>query len=358
MNQNIRIMILLFLSIFFVQNLKASFCCKRSISIDSLQQLKYYDFIALVKIIDDVDLQNKTTEIYEPKGLLTVKIIELFKGEKVDKILEFDKHTTCDIGISLGEEWIVFGKKTNGKMSIFSSARNIRYKKNNGLRDWRNGIGFNELNQLRKLYQHPTKEYNNETRKEFYSNGQVEIIANYSNDKLNGDRTIWYPNGTLLGKHTYVNDSLNGNSKWFFPSGQIHEEEYNLKGKNINVSRYYYDSTTTQSSKLELLKKFYKEKDSLDLVPNRVQLRMEYVYDSNGEVIISREYSILGKLDNERFTDPVRKFSTVIFYHNNGTISSIGYTLSGKNYGHFQKYDEKGFPIEGCDYDEKGNKKN
>jgi len=358
MKHNIRIMILLFLSISFVQNLKASFCFQRSITIDSLPQLKDYDFIALVKITDDVDLQNKTTENYVTKGLLTVKIIELFKGEKVDKILEFDKHSTCDIGISIGEEWIVFGKKSNGKISIYASSRNIRYKMNNGVRDWRNGKGFYELKQLRKLYQHPTKKFNNETRKEFYSNGQVEILENYSNGKLNGDRTIWYPNGTLLGQQSYVNDSLNGKSQWFFPSGQIHEEEYNLKGKHFNVLRNYYDSTTTQSSKLEILKKFYKEKDSLDLVSNRVQLHMEYVYDSNGQVIITREYSILGKLHNERFTDPVKKFSTVIFYNNDGSISSIGYTLNGNNHGHYQKYDEKGFPNEGWDYDEKGNKKN
>jgi len=318
--------------------------------------LKNYDFIALVKIIDDVDLQNNSTDDYESNGLLTVKIIELFKGEKIDKILEFDKHSTCDIGISIGEEWILFGKKTNGKISIYSSARNIRNKQNNGVRNWRTETGFYELNQLRKLFNHPIKIWENDTRREYYLNGQIEIIENYSNGKLNGDRTMWYPNGTLLGKQSYVNDSLDGKSQWFFPSGQIHEEEFYLKGKHYNVSRNYYDSTTIQKSRLNILKNYYKERDSLDLISNRVQLHTEYAFDSKGRIVLRREYSIIGKLYSETFTDPDKKFETIIHYHNNGLISSIGYNLNEKNYGHYQTYDENGFPREGWDYDEKGEK--
>ena len=342
----------------YVNNLRASFCFLRPAAIDSLPQLKKYDFIALVKIIDDQDLEKPPINI-QTVGSLTIKTIELFKGERVDKILEYSKNSTCDIGISKDEEWILFGEIKNGKISVDVMSRNIRYKKNNGVRDWRNQTGFYELKQLRKLYHHPPEIFDNVIRKEFYPNGQIEIIANYSNGKLNGERTIWYPDGTLLGKQFYVNDILDGKSQWFYPSGQIHEEEYNLKGKHCNTLRNYYDSTSIQIFKLEFIKQYYKdinEKDSLDLVRSKVQLRSETVYNSLGQRIISREYSIFGILSKEEFSDPDRKFSTIIFYHNNGTISSIMYTLNGKIYGHYQTYGENGFPKESWDYDENGEK--
>ena len=56
----------------------------------------------------------------------------------------------------------------------------------------------------------------------------------------------------------------------------------------------------------------------------------------------------------EETIDPNRKFRTVIYYHDNGAISSIMYSLNDKNYGHYQTYDEHGFPDRGWDYDENG----
>lgn len=359
MRRKFRMILLVLVSILSAHNLKADFRPRqRPVKIDSLSQLNKYDFIALVKIAGDKDLENKIANNFQTVDLLPVKIIELFKGEKFVRYLEHFANSSCDYGISKGEEWILFGKISPGKISIESSCENIRYKYNNGVRDWRNQTGFYELNQLRKLYHHSTENYNG-IRKEFYPNGQVEFTANYANGKLNGERTIWYPNGTLLGKQNYINDLLNGKLQWFYPSGQIHEEEYYLEGKRCNVSRNYWDSTLIQGIKSEFFKQYYKdsnEKDSLDLVRSRVQLRSEIVYNSKGQIIVKKQYSIYGKLQNEEFSDPDRNFSTVVFYHHNGALSSIGYKLNRKNYGHYQAYDENGVLKEGWDYDEKGEK--
>lgn len=350
---NIKILAFIFLSMFYVQNLNASFCFQRPEQIDSLAQLKDYDLVALVKIVEDQDLKNETDNNLNGVGLLTIEVIELFKGQMVESILEYSKNSTCDIGISKGEEWIIFGEKRNGKMIIDPSARNIRYKQNNGVRNWRNQNGFYELTQLRKLYQHPAKEFINETRKEFYSNGQIEIEENYCNGNLDGKRTIWYPDGKLLGNQFYKNGILDGKSQWFFPSGQIHEEEYYLKGVHCNVLKNYWDSTMIKE--FNFIKTISKGRDSLDLVLlNRVNLRTEHVYNSKGQVIVSRQYSIFGKIESESFGEPERKFYTTIHYNDNGSISSIGYTLNGKGYGHYQRYDDKGNPKESWDYDENG----
>lgn len=321
--------------------------CTDYLTMDSLPQLKEYDFIALVKITDDQDFK-------ETIGLLTINILELFKGQRIDKMLEYEKHSSCDIGISKGEEWILFGKRINGKMAIFACDRNVQYKEKNELRDWKYGRGMHELKQLRKLYEHAQETFGNTKRTEFYSNGQIEIEETYANGKINGERKIWYPNGILFCKEFYINDTLDGKAEWFYPSGQIYDEDFYQRGAHCNVSRLYYDSSIDQNSKEGLIETFYKTEDSLNFVFRRIQPQYEIVFDSYGWSILSREYNRAGKIIKEETFDHARKFRTIIYYHENGTIQSVGYSLNENNFGHYQTYNEKGFPDRGWDYDENG----
>lgn len=354
MRQYTKILALLILVSFTGQTSRACMCMN-FFTIDSLAQMKEYDFIAHVKIIDDQIFKKPSKDDYETIGQLSFEIIELFKGEKINKILEYSKNSSCDIGISKGEEWILFGKTRNGKISVVACDRNKRYKEKDEQRDWKYGRGFYELKQLRKLYEHPTYKFENEMRKEFFKNGKTEIEESYLNGKLNGERKIWYPNGKLFCKQFYINDTLDGKSEWFYESGQIYDEDYYLKGKPCNVSRLYYDSTIEQGwIKKMLIESHYKTEDSLIFVYKRIQAQYETVFDSYGRAIISREFTRLGKIHKEETIDPDRKFRTVIYYHDNGAISSIMYSLNDVNFGHYQTYDENGFPSRGWDYDENG----
>lgn len=331
--------------------------CWGFLTIDSLSQLKEYDFIAHVKIVDEQDYKNPSKkDNFVSMGLLTIKIIELFKGDSITQVLEYDRHTSNSIGVSKDEEWILFGKNINGKITIRGCDRDQRYKKADGLRDWKYNYGFRELRKLRELYQHPETEYANEIRQEFYSNGQKEIEETYVNGMLNGERTIWYPNGVLFCKQYYINDTLDGKSEWFYPTGQIYDEDFYLKGKHCNVSRLYYDSIDIRYYIEFVIDDFDKGENSLNFATNVVQPQYETVFDSYGRAIISREYTQFGKIRREETIDPDKKFRTVIYYHDNGLISSIMYSLNGKNYGHYQTYDENGFPSGGWDYDENGEK--
>ena len=329
--------------------------CWGRLTIDSLPQLKEYDFIAHVKILDQQDYKKDNSGAI---GLLTIRIIELFKGDSITQVLEYNRNTSISVGVSKGEEWILFGRNIEGKIAIRGCDRNQIYKEVNELRDWKYDYGFREIRKLRELYQHPAeKEYVNEVRQEFYSNGQKEIEETYANGMLNGERKIWYPNGVLFCKQYHTNDTLNGKSEWFYPTGQIYDEDYYLKGKPCNVSRLYYDSTDIHYY-IDYMKfsndDFDKSDNSLNFAINKVQPQYETVFDSYGRAIISREYTQLGKISNETTIDPDRKFKIVIYYHDNGLISSIMYSLNGENYGHYQTYDENGFPSRGWDYDENG----
>ncbi|GHV36518.1 hypothetical protein FACS1894178_7850 [Bacteroidia bacterium] len=354
----------------FGQKTKAS--CWEFFTIDSLPQLEEYDFIAHVKILNEQVYKMPTDCNEIATGMLTIEIIELFKGkENINQILVPDYPCRCinkkgeevfmtssnNLGVSRGEEWILFGRNVKGEITIRYCDRNQIYRKVNELRDWKYDYGFRELRKLRELYQHSETKYENEMRQEFYSNGQKEIEETYVNGMLNGERRVWYPNGVLFCKQHYINDTLDGKSEWFYPTGQIYDEDNYLKGKPCNVSILYYDSTEMHAY-MEYMESFNEDFDeadnSLSFATNKVQAQYETVFDSYGRAIISREYSRVGKILREETIDPDRKFRVVIYYHNNGLVSSIMYSLNGKNHGHYQTYDKNGFPSGGWDYDENG----
>ena len=210
-----------------IQNANACSCVPANLKIDSLSQLKKYVFIAHVKILDAHD--SSTQAAYTTTGVLRFEILELFKGDHIDTILELSKNTSCDLGISSGEEWVLFAYLINGKISIDACDRNVRYKETNGLRDWRYDIGY-----------------------------------------------------------------------------------------------------------------------------HRLQINYETLYDSYGRSINWKQYTRLGKLAEEFTTDPDRKFSTSIFYHENGLVRSISYVLNDQSYGRSEEYDQKGVLIKTWEYDEHG----
>ena len=97
-----------------------------------------------------------------------------------------------------------------------------------------------------------------------------------------------------------------------------------------------------------------KTEDSLRLEYSRVQVQSEIVYDHLGREILFRQYSRQGKITKEDIYQPERSFATHIFYHNNGQIKSIGYSLNYEDYGHYQEYDPDGNPTKSWDYDQSG----
>lgn len=329
--------------------------CSVYYTTENLQQLEEYDFIALVKITGDAIYKAPSKDDHETVGQLSFQIIELFKGKQIDRLLEYSKNSSCDIGISLGEEWLLFGRMIDNKLAVISCDRNEMYKEKDERRSWQWGRGIVLLKTLRNLYQHPVKHYENETRKEYYSNGQIEIEETYINGKRNGDRRIWYPNGVLTCKETYINDTLNGKAEWFFASGQLKDEFFYQKGRKYNVARSYYDTTFDN---MDLRWRSGNDPDfnldSLYLEYKRIQPRLETVYDSYGREIIIREYYRNGRISHEYTNDNDRNFRTAIFYHKNGRLAAIQYFLNGKDYGHYQSYDENGLPNRGWDYDENG----
>jgi antitoxin component YwqK of YwqJK toxin-antitoxin module len=59
---------------------------------------------------------------------------------------------------------------------------------------------------------------------EYYDNGKLSRIENFSNKILNGKVKGWYKDGTIALDANYVNGKLNGEYKTWFPNGKILEQ--------------------------------------------------------------------------------------------------------------------------------------
>ena len=319
-------------------------------------QLTDYDFIAHVKITGEGNYKEPDEKDYNTIGLLSIKVLELFKGTAVDSLLEYSKFSSCDLGIEKGEEWILFVRIVDGKPGVYSCGRSVQYKDADGLRNWKYGRGIDDLEKLRELFNHPELAFTNGYRKEVYPNGQTELLENYVNGKREGNRTLWYPNGQLYGREYYSNGLRDGKSTWFYPSGEVLTEDYFTQGKPCNVSRYYFDPQFYNPYDNEYITHEYPSADSAYLSIKKVQVHMEKIYNGEGRLMIWRQFYRVGKIYQEHIYGDDEESYTSVFYYKNGNIHAIQYFRQGRNYGRYQEYTPEGKPKRSWYYDEQGNK--
>lgn len=335
-------------------NAIACTCIGSNGRIRSLDELTGYTFIALVKITaETVNPFSDSTQFRTAK--LAFKVIEKLKGKDIRELTEYDIQSSCDMGIQVGDEWVLFATERDGKISISACNRNVRYRDKDGVRDWHFRRGIEELEDLRKLYDRNQKRKLDGVEEQYYPDGKLEVETTYKDGLKNGEHTVYHRNGRIWGRQIFVNDSLQGKSEWFFPSGQLDDQKFYRKGNLVNKSRVYFDTSLTDQRKKYLIREFYETEDSLRKAYSHIQIWLEALYDANGQIISSREYSRSGKIDHEYFYHREDSHYTVVYYHENGQVKSIGqFKNYTKPYGRSQAYDPDGNPVNGKDYDENG----
>ncbi|MCZ2477956.1 hypothetical protein G9H58_07760 [Aquirufa antheringensis] len=355
---------LLLLLLLMISSAKAFACsCVYTRPFQTLDDLKGYEFIAHVKIVNDHDKEPLTN----PKGnsfdKVDIQVQELFKGKMTNVIYEVDKKNFCSLNIVNGQEWIFFAVRLNGKLVVRYCDDNLIYREADGQRDWEYQRGFREIKLLRELLGIPERKFANGKHTEYYENGQIEIEENYENEKQVGERKIWYPNGVLTSKKFFVNDSLDGKLERYYPSGQLKEVGFFQRGKPYNVHRSYNDTTYFPDHWYNSRDDYERIKDSLMKEHKRISLSEELVFNEKGENIVYRKYDHLGILQREIITHPETKTVTEIDYHDDHygrLVSSITYRKVGeyKPHGHYQSYDYEGYPERSWDYDDSGKRIN
>ncbi len=91
----------------------------------SIEKMNEYDYVALVKVGKLIPpIEKKDDESIQRYFEAEVTEIDRFKGGPISKLKvfgghrSFNYHTSCDLGIDPGEEWIIFGKKLNDEIEI------------------------------------------------------------------------------------------------------------------------------------------------------------------------------------------------------------------------------------------------
>ena len=334
-------------------NLMACSCGNYFKGVKTLEELNGFAFIALVKITSETNNPLSDSTPFRD-ATLGFKIIEKFKGKDIRQVIENGVESSCDMGIHVGDEWVLFATVYNEKLIVAECSRNVRYRDKDGVRDWHFKRGIQELEDLRMLYGHSQKRQKDGINRQYYPDGKIEAEETYQNGLRNGIRTLYHRNGKVFGKQIFVNDSLQGKSEWFYASGQLYDQKFYRKGILINMSRIYYDTTITDRQKKFLIRDFYLTEDSLRRTFSRIQVHLEALYDYNGKIIFSREYSRWGKIQQEYIYHQEENDFTSVFYHDNGQIRSTQHHKNFRIVGHYQEYDPEGKPTKSWDYDANG----
>ncbi|MFM1934022.1 MAG: hypothetical protein RL360_902 [Bacteroidota bacterium] len=329
----------------------------------TLDDLKEYEFIAHVKIVNDHDGDAPSNPNGDSFDKVDIQVLELFKGKMTKAIYEVGKDEFCSLDIKNGQEWIFFGVRRNGKLVVSYCDYNLICRQADGQREWEYESGFREIKLLRQIFGIPEKKFVNGKHIEYYENGKIEIEENFENEKRGGERKTWYPSGILKSKKFFVNDSLDGKLERYYPSGQLEELGFFQRGKPYNVHRRYNDTTDFPDHWYKWRDNYELIKDSLMKEHKRISLSQELVFNEKGENIVYRKYDHLGILQEERITHPESKTVTEINYHDDyygGLMSSITYRYVGeyKPFGHYQSYEYDGLPHNSWDYDDSGKRIN
>jgi antitoxin component YwqK of YwqJK toxin-antitoxin module len=292
-----------------------------------VEEVEEYDYVALVKIgkITPMDTSNRDQRPWFYYAEFTE--ISNFKGETPTQLMIYGGHpsfgywTSCDLGVDVDEEWLLFGEKVDGKISIGSCSRSVIYRKANGVRDWSFNRGIEQLILLDSAFNKVSADYLQiNVDSIFYDNGQLERSQEFKNGELHGKVNYFFPDGTVYGSSRFKKGFQNGHFYWNTSNGNLELEGKKRRGKNFK-KRIFYSLGS----------------------PNRP--RMISIFDKNGETVKFLDYHYEEK-ENYLGSKTVynRKNNKIIttYYNQNGLKTEINIRDFQHNQIDLIQFDEKG----------------
>lgn len=330
-------------------NTRACICDTYYVDIKDINVLTPYVFIGHVKITGLEELAPDPFHNYR-YARWTFTILERFKGsDSIRSVVEPMYRSSCGMGIQVGDEWLFFADKSNGRPIVGFCGRSRLYRHANGERFWNFSLSTNILNRLKELYHHPITALPDGTHLLRYPNGAKEEEFTTKDGKRQGKGMVWYINGVGWLDQNYVNDTLHGVSHTYYKTGQLDTERYYDMGQPFGVARTYIDSSSKR-----LLFAGMPQKDTVRAYTSlRDLLRRETVYGLSGDIITTREYESPSILRKETVYT-ADSFSTTVYYHSNGQVSGVYYEKAYRPYGVAKEFDENGKLTKIWKYDSSG----
>lgn len=290
----------------------------------SMEDLDRYKFIGLVKIDSVYQLPEDTLERRRTHHI-NFSIIELYRGDSISQLavhggnqsFHYTQQGSCDLGEDPGEVWILFAyENRNSKLETGLCSFSRRYRSKTGERDWLNQIGIKRVKKVKELLNIPEKEDPIVDGQfiERYPNGSIELVANYTNGLLDGERTIYHSNGQIMAQEHYVLGSKEGKSLWYYKDG-TRKRDYTYKDNHPIDSCWNYD---------------------FDGMVNKRML-----FSSKGRKLFSATYFAPNQLSEKTIVDTLKNDSVRTSYYLEGpvrstTTKSIGSELNGDRISYYR----------------------
>jgi antitoxin component YwqK of YwqJK toxin-antitoxin module len=347
----------------FIFTKSLSCVCDMKPELKTKEDLAEYNFIALVRIVR-IDSILQTSE--ERAHGIEFEILELYKGEKVNRILVGGGHrtiknswTSCDLGENINDEWVIsaYTNKRDGTLTTHLCTRTFRYKKADGYRYKPHPNEVTTLDKLRTMFLPGyTKPQYSGMRLEYYANGQKELEEYYKNKKLHGQRLSWYPNGQIEFKENFRKGKLDGEKTWYSEDGQLSSRRKYKNGLDSDTLIYWHDIDTAK-----IVLKIYSRfngitEDSARALLSRTQISSKTVYDKKGREIWGISYHRNGALHVQIFNTYKGKTMEQIRrdYHSTGAIQAESFSRDYVPIGLYREWGENGNLIKSWEYDNEG----
>lgn len=135
----------------------------------------------------------------------------------------------------------------------------------------------------------------------YYDDGKILEVANYTNGKLNGERTLYHPNGKIMQKENYIDNRYEGKFTAYDEDGNLQQEGTYKDNMMDGVWKNYFaggkkivkDETTLKENKINGLYKEYYPNGKLFAQGNKMEI-IEGMDVFDGKVQV---YDSIGNLE-------------------------------------------------------------
>lgn len=333
----------LFPFLLLVLHTSANACKCSEFITDMDKAFNKYSFIAHVKIKKKSQLSLSDSilvkDVYwkDNYRVVDVAVTELFKGKPQTRIIEWGIRTSCDMDMSSGQEWILFGNYLDSS-TITVSYCDVWFRLKNEFleRNWNYDAGADALKKLRTLSGFPDEKQPEGTVISYFPNGKKASEEIYQNGLLQGLRVIYFDNGNKLEDGFFEKGKPTGQHNYYEKSGQLIRECFFEKEERTKVV-FWYDTSF-------FIRKFdavFSDSPSV-IPPPQLQKSSERWLNLKTGTIHEKNYLRNGILLKETFYFSDGSFKKETNYYEDGSLKSESYYIKVENSSEERRWDEKG----------------
>ncbi|RZJ87583.1 MAG: hypothetical protein EOO60_12045 [Hymenobacter sp.] len=332
---------ILLLYLFLSVRLTASACVCTTEAFSAKNALSA-DYVALVKVVRVAAYQRQPTK-YADQPYYTAEIQEVrrYKGEPRNQLIiagglhSLGTWTSCDMGIDVGEEWLVFGTVQEATF-VYACGYTTRFRAANGFQELQHKEAFTKVHMLDSLTNQlaaPQRHLSGLVLSR-YPNQVLQKSEHFHKGVLHGAAAYFYPDGHPYATMAYKQGRLDGRERWYTEAGQPQWVAVYRRGIRRDTATFYY--AMRKGGSLPYFR---------------------YMYNKTGQLIKSQQFQLISTgqyLRQETIYEPASSKETNRYYYPSGQLRSLGYRLRGKSWGAYQDFDEQGHVTQQWQYDENG----